>query len=107
MGAILFTLGFLALTLYNHSSGFRSLDAISGHATFYHPAVVSAALEWPCGFPVTGLLVAISSGFLRIRSPWVKPVGFFLLFILFIIYLVVAIFTAIAVNVQEPSHLID
>ena len=107
IGAVVFIMCFLALTLYNQANGFTSLDAISGDAAFNHPAVVSAALEWPCGFQVTGLLVGISSGFLKIRSPWVKSVGFFLLFMMFIIYLVIAIFTAIAVNFPGPSHLVD
>jgi hypothetical protein len=107
IGAILFIMGFLALTVYNQSNGFTSLAAIPRDASFYHPAVVSAALEWPCGFPITGLLVAISAGFLRIRSPLAKPLGFFLLFVIFMVYLVIAIFTAIGVNVEGPSQLVD
>lgn len=107
IGAVIFAMGFMALTMFNQSHGYTSLEAISGDATFYHPAVILAALEWPCGFPITGLLVAISGGFLRIRSHWAKPVGLFLLFIMLIAYLAIAIFIAIGANIQGPSHLVD
>ena len=107
IGAIIFVFGSLVLTIYNQSNGFTSPEVIAGNATFYHPVVVSAALEWPCGLPITGLLVASTVGLLKSRGSWAKPLGLFLLFVLFVVYLIVAIFRAIGANVQGPSHLVD
>jgi hypothetical protein len=107
IGAILFTITFLTITLFNQANGFSSLEAIDGDVTFYHTTVLLAALEWPFGFPITTLLVSISAGFLRVRGEWGKPIGIILLLLLLIVYLAISNIIALDANAQGPSYLID
>jgi hypothetical protein len=69
--------------------------------------VISAALEWPCGFLITCLLVAISVGFLGIKNHWAKPVGIFLLATMFIVYLIIMFFMAAWANIQGSPYYFD